>query len=62
MAAPHVTGLVAVYLEAHPQATPAQVHDALVSASTANLLQTDLMLPGTPNYMLFSAGSAEQVA
>lgn len=55
MAAPHVTGLIAVYLEAHPKASPAEIHDALVSAATDGILQSELMLPDTPNRMLFSA-------
>lgn len=60
MAAPHVTGLIAVYLEAHPKATPAEVHDALLAASTAGVLQSELMLPETPNRMVYSAGLNEQ--
>lgn len=53
-AAPHVTGTVAVYLEAHPDATPAEVHDALVNAATPGLLKSPLMLDGTPNRLLYS--------
>lgn len=34
MAAPHVTGAVAMYLERHPTATPAQVQAALISSAT----------------------------
>ncbi|HST82421.1 MAG TPA: S8 family serine peptidase [Kineosporiaceae bacterium] len=36
MAAPHVAGAAALYLQAHPAATPAQVQTALIAASTAN--------------------------
>jgi hypothetical protein len=36
MAAPHVTGAAALYLQAHPSATPAQVQAALIAASTPN--------------------------
>ncbi|HSP40276.1 MAG TPA: S8 family serine peptidase, partial [Gillisia sp.] len=38
MAAPHVAGLVALYLEKNPEATPAQVHSAIVDNSTPNLI------------------------
>jgi subtilisin family serine protease len=34
MAAPHVTGTVAMYLERHPKATPAQVQTALLNTAT----------------------------
>jgi subtilisin family serine protease len=34
MAAPHVTGTVAMYLERHPNATPAQVQTALLNTAT----------------------------
>jgi len=34
MATPHVTGAAALYLQAHPTATPQQVRDALVAAAT----------------------------
>jgi subtilisin family serine protease len=33
MATPHVAGAAALYLSAHPSATPAQVRDALVAAT-----------------------------
>jgi subtilisin family serine protease len=36
MAAPHVAGAAALYLQDHPTATPAQVQAALIAASTAN--------------------------
>ena len=60
MAAPHVAGLIAVYLEAHPDATPAQVQDALTAASTDGVLQSDLMLPDTPNRLLYSMDFEDQ--
>ena len=37
MAAPHVTGVVARYLDAHPRATPATVSDALRSRTVSGL-------------------------
>lgn len=36
MAAPHVTGAVAMYLERHPKATPAQVQTALLSTASVD--------------------------
>ena len=36
MASPHVAGVAALYLEANPQATPAQVAAALIENSTPN--------------------------
>jgi len=36
MAAPHVTGTVAMYLQRHPKATPAQVQTAITKAATKN--------------------------
>jgi len=56
MAAPHVSGVVAQYLQANPTATPAQVRAAVVGLATVNVvngLGTD-----TPNRLLFSALSA----
>jgi hypothetical protein len=46
VAAPHVTGAVALYLQQHPTATPAEVHAAIVGNATANTL--DLVLPAEP--------------
>jgi subtilisin family serine protease len=50
MAAPHVAGAAALYLDAHPNATPAEVRDALVGAATPNKL-TDIKA-GSPNLLL----------
>lgn len=55
-AAPHVTGMIAVHLETHPNASPADVADAIVSSSTPNLINSPLLLEGTPNRMLYSRG------
>lgn len=60
MAAPHVTGLIAVYLEANPGATPAQVQDALIAASSDGVLHDDTMLPDTPNKFLYSMDFEDQ--
>lgn len=58
MAAPHVTGAVAVYLETHPTASPAEVMSALVSASSSGTLTDSSMLPGTPDKLLFTGALA----
>lgn len=49
MAAPHVTGAVALYLETHPTATPAEVTQALLAGTTADQV-TDLR--GSPDRLL----------
>ncbi len=51
MATPHVTGTAALYLEAHPSDTPAQVATALTSNATAGKVTS----PGTgsPNRLLY---------
>lgn len=51
MAAPHVTGAAALYLAAHPDATPAQVSDALIAASTKDVVKNP---GGAPNRLLFT--------
>ncbi len=50
MAAPHVSGGIARYLQAHPKATPAQVRAALVGDSSRNALRN---LEGSPNRLLY---------
>jgi subtilisin family serine protease len=52
MATPHVAGVAALYLAAHPTATPAQVQSALVKASTANVVTN--VSKSWPRRMLFS--------
>lgn len=52
MAAPHVAGVAALYLEANPAAAPAAVFSALTGAATAN--QVSDAGPGSPNLLLFS--------
>ncbi|MEU6213418.1 S8 family peptidase [Streptomyces sp. NPDC047023] len=54
MAAPHVTGAAALYLSAHPTATPAEVHSALVGAATTGRVRS--AGKGTPNRLLFTGG------
>ncbi len=52
MAAPHVVGVAALYLQVNPAATPLQARNALVSNGTPNKVTS---LPaGTPNTLLYS--------
>jgi serine protease len=52
MASPHVAGVAALYLANNPTATPAQVTNAIINASTPNKVTS----PGTgsPNRLLYS--------
>lgn len=52
MAAPHVTGAAAVYLEANPGSTPAQVQSGLIAAASLNKITS--VPAGTPNRLLFA--------
>jgi subtilisin family serine protease len=51
MAAPHVTGVAALYLALNPKATPSAVAAALLAQATAGIVQS----PGTgsPNLLLY---------
>ncbi|MEU3406618.1 S8 family peptidase [Streptomyces sp. NPDC006670] len=49
-ATPHVTGAVALYLSAHPAATPAQVRNWLIGQTDRDVLTA--VPPGTPNRLL----------
>jgi subtilisin family serine protease len=51
MATPHVVGVAALYLTAHPSASPATVAAALTSAATPGVVQN--AGSGTPNRLLF---------
>lgn len=51
MAAPHVAGVVAQYLQGHPSYTPAQVRDALVANATQGIVTNAL---STNNHLLFT--------
>ncbi|CRK56674.1 Alkaline serine exoprotease A precursor [Alloactinosynnema sp. L-07] len=51
MASPVVAGAAALYLAAHPAATPAQIHDALVGCATTNVVGNPGS--GSPNRLLF---------
>ncbi|WP_369232588.1 S8 family peptidase [Streptomyces sp. R21] len=50
MATPHVTGAAAVYLAGHPDATPAQVAEALTGGANADKISNPSA--GTPNKLL----------
>jgi subtilisin family serine protease len=52
MATPHVAGVIALYLQLHPTATPAQVRKDLLCWATANKLTS--IRTGTPNKLLYS--------
>lgn len=52
MAAPHVAGVAALYLQAKPSATPASVSLAINQAATQNIIKQSV--GGTPNRLLYS--------
>jgi subtilisin family serine protease len=52
MATPHVAGVAALYLQANPSATPAQVADAIKNQATPNVLSS--IGTGSPNLLLYS--------
>lgn len=52
MAAPHVTGAAAMYLAAHPSATPAEVTAALLDGASVDRVISPGV--GSPNRMLYS--------
>ena len=58
MAAPHVSGVAALYLETNPTATPAAVISAILANGTKDSL-TDVKT-GSPNLMLYSRLSATE--
>ena len=60
MASPHVAGVAALYLQANPTATPAQVATALTNASTKNVVLK--LGAGSPNQLLYSASFANAPA
>jgi subtilisin family serine protease len=54
MAAPHVTGAAAIYLNAHPGASPDQVRDAIVNHARDGFVRN--IGPGSPNKFLNVSG------
>ena len=61
-AAPFVAGAAALYLSDNPEALPAEVKAALLSAATLGQLDLSGSLPGTPNVLLSTLISAPPVA
>jgi subtilisin family serine protease len=53
MAAPHVAGVAALYLEGAPAATPQQVRDAIVAGATTGVVTS--AGTGSPNRLLYTA-------
>jgi subtilisin family serine protease len=51
MASPHVAGIAALYLQAHPTATPAQVKAAIVGNATSGKI---IGVNGSPNLLAYS--------
>ncbi|MFF3942691.1 S8 family peptidase [Streptomyces phaeofaciens] len=54
MAAPHVTGVAALYQQAHPNAAPADIARFLNEESTNDVLTS--VSAGTPNQLLYTGG------
>lgn len=59
MAAPHVAGAAALYLQAHPWASPAEVEAALIAGATTGVLNSNSQTPNhiganSPNRLLYS--------
>jgi PKD repeat protein len=59
MASPHVAGAAALFLESNPGASPAQVAQAILNASTVNALGG--VSSGSPNRMLRVNGTSEGI-
>lgn len=62
MASPHVAGIAALYLQAHPSATPGQVKQAIVGNATSGKITG---VDGSPNLLAYSGfigGSATPAA
>jgi hypothetical protein len=55
MAAPHVAGVAALYLQENPAAAPAAVRDAIVAQSTPGLVSS--AGTGSPNLLLYSTSA-----
>lgn len=59
MASPHVAGVAALYLEAKPGSTPAEVATGLKAVATPNLVAS--AGTGSPNLLLYSGSFADVV-
>lgn len=60
MAAPHVAGIAALYLQSNPSATPAQVTAAVLAAGTSGAMGG--LTPGSPNLLAHVVAAAEPLA
>lgn len=58
MAAPHVAGVAALYLSAHPNATPQEVKQVIIDGATQGKLDSGGKLKGTPNKIVYSLVNA----
>jgi subtilisin family serine protease len=58
MAAPHVTGAAALYLQKNLGATPAEVRAAILGAATPNVISD---VKGSPNLLLYTPGVSNTV-
>ncbi len=56
MATPHTVGVAALYLEAHPTASPSAVRDALYNATTKGVVTSSSTTNNHLLYSLFSGG------
>ncbi|MET8826240.1 S8 family peptidase [Streptomyces sp. NPDC004610] len=54
MAAPHVTGVAALYKAKHPNASPTELHEFLTDESTKDIVQN--LSDNSPNRLLFTDG------
>lgn len=54
MAAPHVAGAAALYLQVNPGASPSQVASALIGNATQNRLNGSSLGTGSPNRLLYT--------
>jgi subtilisin family serine protease len=57
MAAPHVAGVAALYLQGHPTASAQAVYDAITEASTKNVVNNSSTASNHMVYSLFGDGS-----
>ena len=52
MAAPHVAGVAALYLQGHPAASPSTVSSAIIGGATTGVVTN--AGTGSPNRLLYS--------
>lgn len=56
MAVPMVAGAAALYLSQNPNATPDEVHSAVVNTCSQGKIKDGRMRAGTPNCLLYTRG------